>query len=60
MNVSEQYENGKWVPSYYGLVFTVAQKRAGMSTRTEQDLIVRVKTLAEAQQICEQRNQPKI
>lgn len=56
MNVSEQYEAGKWVPSYCGLVFTVAQRRAGLGTRTEQDLTVRVKTLSEAQKICDQRN----
>lgn len=58
--VERDYEEGKWVPSYYGNKFTVAQKkkpRGGFFVDIEQDLSFKVATLAEAQAEADKRNQ---
>jgi hypothetical protein len=61
--VSMDYEAGKWVPSYYGLKFTVAKKGAnipceqnGIRFVSECDPTIKVRTLAEAQEVCDGRN----
>lgn len=52
--VERDYVDGKWVPSYYGLKFTVA--RNVPSPASDQDRSFIVPTLAEAQAEASRRN----
>lgn len=52
--LDQQYESGLWVPSYYGLNFTVAHKVP--KAQKDQDVSFIVKTLKEAQAECKRRN----
>lgn len=54
--VERDYEAGLWVPSYYGLRYTVARKHEGLSRKSEIDPIFRTATLSEAQDEARNRN----
>lgn len=53
------YLSGKWVPSYYGLKFVVAQRKSDPHA-SEQDTSVKYATLGEAVAECNRRNAAKV